>query len=182
MPFEFEEYNLQGLYVVAPRVFPDDRGFFLESYKKSDFARIGIDEEFKQDNHSRSTKGVLRGLHYQLPPFAQAKLIRCISGEIWDVVVDVRKSSPTFGEWTAITLSAENKKLFYIPPGFAHGFYTVSETAEIMYKVTSEYSKEHERGIMWNDPEVNIEWPGEDILLSDKDKVYPALKEADVFE
>jgi len=182
MPFNFEKTNIEGVIIVTPKVFKDDRGFFLESYKKSDFKLNGIDFDFTQDNHSLSTKATLRGLHYQLDPKAQGKLVRCIKGEIFDVAVDIRKSSPTFGKWVGINLSEDNKKLLYVPEGFAHGFYTISENAEILYKATNEYSPQHDRGIMWNDPTIAIKWPEGEKLLSDKDKVHPELNAAEVFK
>jgi len=182
MPFTFTPLSgLPDVTVIEPRVFPDGRGFFLEAYKESDFKKFGIDERFRQDNHSCSTKGVLRGLHYQMPPHAQGKLVRCIVGEIFDVVADVRRSSSTFGKWRAIVLSAHNKKMLYVPPGFAHGFYTISDIAEITYKVTAEYCRESERGVIWNDITLGVAWPSTEVSLSDKDLVYPPLCEAEVF-
>lgn len=146
--------------LLEPRVFGDERGFFFESYNRSAFKEAtGVDPEFVQDNHSRSVKGVLRGLHYQLPPKAQGKLVRVVEGEVFDVAVDIRRGSPTFGKWVAEILSAENRRQMWIPPGFAHGFLTLSETAEFLYKTTDCYSPAHERCIRWNDPEVGIEWP-----------------------
>ena len=153
-------------------------GFFLESFKKSEFLENGIKDEFNQDNHSKSTKGVLRGLHYQITPKAQAKIIRCIRGQILDVAVDLRKNSPTYKQWVKVLLTEENKHMLYIPEGFAHGFAVLSDTAEILYKASNEYSKDHDRGIRWNDPDINIDW---DIdfspILSEKDKNQPFLKE-----
>jgi dTDP-4-dehydrorhamnose reductase/dTDP-4-dehydrorhamnose 3,5-epimerase len=182
MPFAFQPVpQMPDVILIEPRVFPDPRGFFLESYKKSEFVSAGIGDDFVQDNHSRSTRGVLRGLHYQIPPFAQGKLVRCICGAIWDVVVDVRRSSPTFGKWFSLELSAENRKILYVPPGFAHGFLTLSEAAEIAYKVTAEYSAVHDRGILWNDPDIGIEWPFPDVILSEKDARNPNLSDAEVF-
>ena len=171
--------SIKDVILVTPRVFEDERGFFQETYKKSDFYSNGIDVEFNQDNHSKSTKGVLRGLHYQMTPKAQAKLVRCVQGEIFDVAVDLRKNSPTFGKWVGEKLSAENKKMLFIPEGFAHGFVVLSETAELVYKASNEFSKEHDRGILWNDPKIGINW-GIDIepILSDKDKKQPKLEEA----
>ena len=178
MAFEFKKLSIPDVILVEPKVFDDERGFFLESYKKSEFFANGIDVEFNQDNHSKSTKGVLRGLHYQLPPKAQAKLVRCVQGEIFDVAVDIRKNSPTFGKWVGEKLSAENKKMLFIPEGFAHGFVVLSETAELLYKASNEYSKEHDRGIFWNDSDIAIDW-GIDFepILSDKDKHQPLLKD-----
>ena len=143
-----------------PKVFGDERGFFFESFNQNNFKiATGISPTFAQDNHSKSTQGVLRGLHYQLPPKAQEKLVRVIQGEIFDVVVDIRKNSSTFGQWLGEKLSADNKKQLWIPPGFAHGFLTLSETAEILYKATDFYAPEYERCIAWNDPDIGIEWP-----------------------
>ena len=178
MAFEFKKLSIPDVILVEPIVFDDERGFFLEGYKKSEFFANGIDVEFNQDNHSKSTKGVLRGLHYQLAPKAQAKLVRCIQGEIFDVAVDIRKNSPTFGKWVGEKLSAENKKMLFIPEGFAHGFVVLSETAELLYKASNEYSKEHDRGIFWNDSDIAIDW-GIDFepILSDKDKHQPLLKD-----
>lgn len=182
MPFDFERLEIPDVVLVKPRVFPDDRGFFLEAFKKSAFAENGIDVTFVQDNHSGSTQGVLRGLHYQLPPFAQGKLVRCIRGAIYDVAVDIRRDSPTLGKWVKAVLSAENKHMLYIPPGFAHGFYVTTDVAESVYKVTSEYSPDHERGIIWNDPAIGLEWPPGEKILSEKDQHYPLLRDADLFE
>jgi len=151
---------IPDIILFEPRVFGDDRGFFFESFNQKTFEEIvGIATTFVQDNHSKSTKGVLRGLHYQLHPKAQGKLIRAIQGEIFDVVVDIRKDSPTFGQWLGEVLSADNKKQLWIPLGFAHGFLTLSETAEILYKATDFYAPEYERCIAWNDPDIGIEWP-----------------------
>ncbi|MFO1345119.1 MAG: dTDP-4-dehydrorhamnose 3,5-epimerase [Rhodocyclaceae bacterium] len=146
--------------LLEPKVFGDDRGFFFESYNREAFRQAtGLDPDFVQDNHSRSVKGVLRGLHYQLPPKAQGKLVRVVAGEVFDVAVDIRKGSPTFGKWVAEILSAENKRQMWIPSGFAHGFLTLSETAEFLYKTTDYYSPEHERCIRWDDPRLAICWP-----------------------
>lgn len=146
--------------LLEPRVFGDDRGFFYESYNRQAFREAtGVDPDFVQDNHSRSVKGVLRGLHYQLPPKAQGKLVRVVLGEVFDVAVDIRPESPTFGKWVGEVLSAENKRQMWIPTGFAHGFLTLSETAEFIYKTTDYYSPEHERCIRWDDPSVAVKWP-----------------------
>ena len=178
MPFEFKRLEIEDVVLVIPKVFADERGFFMEGYKKSEFVANGIDVEFNQDNHSRSTKGVLRGLHYQAAPKGQAKLVRCVRGEIFDVAVDIRKNSPTFGKWVGEKLTEENKRMLYIPEGFAHGFAVLSDTAELLYKASNEFSKEHDRGVLWNDPEIGIEW-GIDFepILSEKDKVQPKLRE-----
>lgn len=178
MPFDFISLEIPDIKLVIPKVFKDDRGFFLESYKKSDFIANGIADDFKQDNYSKSSKGVLRGLHYQASPKEQAKLVRCCRGKIFDVAVDIRKSSKTFGHWAGEILSEENNHILYIPAGFAHGFIVLSDTAEIIYKTSNEYSKEHDRGILWNDPDININW-GIDFMpvLSEKDKIQPLLKD-----
>jgi len=181
MPFIFEKLKIPEIQIITPRVFKDNRGIFFEAFKQSEFTANGITEKFVQDNISHSSKGVLRGLHYQIEPYAQGKLVRCVSGAIFDVAVDIRKSSPTFGQWDTIELNDENKKMIYIPPGFAHGFYTLSENAEVMYKTTSEYHLQSERGIIWNDKDINVKWPDEKPLLSEKDSTLKGLKEADIF-
>jgi dTDP-4-dehydrorhamnose 3,5-epimerase len=157
--------------LLEPRVFGDDRGFFFESYNRQAFREAtGVDPDFVQDNHSRSVKGVLRGLHYQLPPKVQGKLVRVVAGEVFDVAVDIRPGSATFGKWVGEILSAENKQQMWIPPGFAHGFLTLSETAEFLYKTTDYYSPEHERCIVWNDTDINVVWPlDQQPILSGKD-------------
>ncbi len=154
------ETKIPGLLVIEPRVFGDERGFFFESFNAQAFnAATGNTLEFVQDNHSKSAKGVLRGLHYQLPPKAQGKLVRVVQGEVFDVAVDIRKGSPTYGQWVGEILSADNKKQLWNPPGFAHGFLTLSDTAEFLYKTTDYWSPEHERAILWNDATLNIDWP-----------------------
>lgn len=165
--------------LVEPKVFGDERGFFYESYNHKAFKEAtGLDVQFVQDNHSRSAKDVLRGLHYQLPPKAQGKLVRAVHGEVFDVAVDIRKGSPTFGKWVGKVLSADNKRQMWIPPGFAHGFLTLSETAEFLYKTTDYYSPLHERCLFWNDPVLAIEWPlTNDPALSSKDAAGGALLE-----
>lgn len=173
----FEKLKIEDVILIKPKVFEDSRGFFMESYKKSDFEAIGIDINFCQDNHSKSTKGVLRGLHYQTNPKAQAKLVRCPSGIIFDVAVDIRKNSPTFGKWVGEILSEENKHILYIPEGFAHGFKVVSDSAELLYKTSNEYSPNNDRGILWNDPDINVDWKLDfEPILSEKDKKQPLLK------
>ena len=181
MPFTFEPGGLPGLLIIQPRVFPDDRGFFLESYRASDFERAGIRLPFVQDNHSLSEHGVLRALHYQLPPFAQGKLVRVLEGRIWDVAVDIRPGSPTFAKWFGAELSAEDHRMMYIPPGFAHGFVTLSDHAQFFYKCTSEYHKESEGGIRWNDPTIGIAWPMKEVTVSDRDRGLPVLRDAKPF-
>lgn len=178
MPFEFKRLGLGDVTLITPKVFGDSRGFFMESYQKSTFVNNGIKDDFNQDNHSKSTKGVLRGLHYQTNPKAQAKLVRCSNGKIFDVAVDIRKNSPSFGKWVGEILSEENKNMLYIPAGFAHGFVVLSDEAELLYKATNEYSPENDRGIRWNDPDINIDW-GIDFepLISEKDSKQPFLKD-----
>jgi dTDP-4-dehydrorhamnose 3,5-epimerase len=178
---EFIRTAIEDVILIKPKVFGDERGFFLESYKKSLFAANGIDVEFIQDNHSKSSKGVLRGLHYQLDPKAQGKLVRCVTGSVFDVAVDIRHGSPTFGKWVGFELSAENKQMLWIPAGFAHGFVTLEDGTEFLYKTTGEYAPECDRGIKYDDPAIGINWPqiGE-LLLSDKDKKQPLLKDADI--
>lgn len=177
MPFTFKKLSIPEVVLIEPRVFKDERGFFMENYKYSEFADFGIKDKFVQDNHSKSKKGVLRGLHFQMLPKAQAKLVRCISGEIFDAAVDIRKGSPTFGKWVGEILSEENKKMLYIPIGFAHGFCVLSEKAEITYKSSDEYSPENERAIAWNDPTININWQIENPIVSEKDSQNCLLEE-----
>jgi dTDP-4-dehydrorhamnose 3,5-epimerase len=181
MSFSFEHLSIPDLILVTPRAYPDDRGYFLETYKKSEFIANGIETEFVQDNHSLSTRGVLRALHYQLAPRAQGKLIRVIGGKIWDVAVDIRRSSPTFGKWVGVELSDENKSMFWIPPGFAHGFVALSESVHLLYKCTAEYDKASERGIRWDDPDIAVDWPIRDVLVSERDAALPAFKDAELF-
>ena len=180
----FSSTELPGVVLVEPKVFEDERGFFFESYHKRLFDGQEISLEFVQDNHSRSRQGALRGLHYQIRQ-PQGKLVRVILGEIYDVAVDLRKSSPTFGQWTGHTLSAENKKQLYVPPGFAHGFYVVSEWSEVLYKATDYYAPQWERTLLWNDEQINISWPvqnGKGPLLSPKDAMGLSLHQAEVYE
>ena len=179
MAFQFRPLPIPDVIEITPQVFGDDRGGFAEMYKESDFSANGIAVSFKQFNYSRSAKNVLRGLHYQLNPKAQGKLLAVISGEIFDVAVDMRKGSPTFGTWVHLTLSAPKKNLIYVPAGFAHGFCVTSEMAEVMYYVTDEYSPGHERGIIWNDSRLKIAWPTQAPVLSAKDKEYPDLENAE---
>jgi dTDP-4-dehydrorhamnose 3,5-epimerase len=180
MPFDFRSLEIPGLILVEPKVFADDRGFFMETYKMPDFVAAGIKGNFVQENHSRSSKGVLRGLHYQNPPFAQGKLVRVIRGEIFDVAVDIRKGSPSRGKWVGVILSEQNRNVLYIPAGLAHGFCVLSEIAEVLYKTTNVYSAESEAGIIWNDRDLNIQWPVKEPILSEKDRKLPSLKDADI--
>ena len=177
MPFEFKRLEIPDVILIKPKVFEDERGFFMETYKKSDFEKAGIKGEFVQDNHSKSKYGVLRGLHFQKGPHAQAKIVRCIRGVIYDVAVDLRKNSPTFGEYVGVLLSEYNKYMLYIPRGFAHGFVVLSDVAEVVYKVDNIYAPEYEGGLIWNDPDVNIQWPIEDPIVSPKDQKWPTLRE-----
>ena len=179
MPFNFRRMEIPEVILVEPRFFGDERGFFVETYKHSEFMTGGIPEHFVQDNHSRSSHGVLRGLHYQKHPKAQGKLIRCIEGRIFDVAVDIRIGSPSFGKWVGIELSDENNLMLYVPPGFAHGFLTTSGSAEIQYKCTEEYSPADDRGVIWNDPVINITWNTQTPVLSEKDRLLPLLRDAD---
>lgn len=171
----FLETGFDGLKVFEPRVFADSRGYFFESYNREVFKQAGIDTEFVQDNESQSSKGVIRGLHYQLNPMAQAKLVRVLDGEVLDVVVDIRVGSPTYGKHYSIILSAENKKQLFIPRGFAHGFSVLSETCVFFYKCDNFYSKEHEAGVLYNDPALSIDWKVDaaNALVSDKDRLQP---------
>jgi dTDP-4-dehydrorhamnose 3,5-epimerase len=169
MPFKFNSTPIQGLMVIEPRAFSDDRGFFMESYKASDFIAAGITVRFVQDNHSRSCYGTLRGLHFQKDPHAQGKLVRVTQGKAWDVAVDLRAESSTFGKWHVVELSAENKLLFWIPEGFAHGFVALEDGTELQYKCTGEYAPESDSGIIWNDLDLAIEWPIKDVVISPKD-------------
>ncbi|MBU2574610.1 MAG: dTDP-4-dehydrorhamnose 3,5-epimerase [Elusimicrobia bacterium] len=180
MSFEFEKLKIEGLVLVKPGIFKDERGFFIETYKRGDFEKAGINEEFVQDNHSRSFQGVLRGLHFQRAPSAQGKLVRCLKGRIFDAAVDIRKGSATFGCWAGFELNEDNSWMLYIPPGFAHGFLVLSGAAEIVYKCTREYSPEHEGGIIWNDPDINIAWPVKAPSVSEKDGKLPFLKAAEL--
>ena len=179
MAFVFIPTSIPDVLVIEPHVFADDRGFFMETYKRSEFSAHGIHEAFVQCNHSRSTRGILRGLHYQKSPKAQGKLVRTLAGEIFDVVVDIRKGAPTYGRWIGILLSAGNKKILYAPAGFAHGFCVVSDEADISYMTTEEYAPALESGVIWNDPELNIRWPVDEPRLADRDRRWPRLRDAD---
>lgn len=177
MPFNFIKTKLDGVILAIPQIFGDERGFFMESYKASEFKKNGIDVDFVQDNHSRSTFGVLRGLHFQKQPKAQAKLVRCAQGKIFDVAVDIRPDSKNYKKWIGYELSEENKNMLYIPAGFAHGFVVLSETAEVLYKASNEYSPENDAGIRWDDPEIGINWQIKNPLISEKDKNLPLLNQ-----
>ena len=177
MPFEFQRTKIPDVILIKPKVFNDDRGFFIETYKKSDFKKAGIDADFVQMNHSKSIKGVIRGLHFQHKPYAQSKLVRCINGKIFDVAVDIRKDSKTFGKYVSVELSTENKHLLFIPKGFAHGFQVLSEEAEIEYLVDSWYAPNYEDGIIWNDENINVEWPIAHPMISKKDERLNGLND-----
>ena len=179
--FLFKETTINGVYIIEPKKYGDNRGYFMETYKKTDFDEAGLAYDFIQDNQSKSKKGVLRGLHFQ-KKYPQAKLVRCIEGEVFDVCVDLRKDSLTYGKWEGVILSAEKGNQFMIPRGFAHGFLVLSETATFCYKCDEFYHQEDEGGIMWDDPEIGIEWPFvDDVILSEKDKKHPCLKETNFY-
>jgi dTDP-4-dehydrorhamnose 3,5-epimerase len=175
--------SIPDILLIEPTVFPDERGFFLESYQKKQFKELGIDFDFVQDNHSKSGQGTLRGLHYQIRQ-PQGKLVRVVAGEVFDVAVDIRRHSPTFGKWVGDYLSAENKRMLWVPPGFAHGFYVTSAEAEFLYKTTDYYAPQWERTILWNDQAIGIEWPTQNVLpiLSPKDTSGKVLADAELFE
>jgi dTDP-4-dehydrorhamnose 3,5-epimerase len=175
MPFTFSATSLPGVLVIEPRVFADDRGFFMETYKQSEFADAGIAVDFVQANHSRSVRGTLRGLHFQRPPRAQAKLVRVIAGEVFDVAVDVRRGSPTFGQSVCATLSAENRRSLFVPAEYAHGFCVLSAEAEVLYSASAEYAPALESGVLWNDPALAIPWPVTAPLLAERDRRWPPL-------
>ena len=181
MPFQFKpQQALPDVVLIEPKAFGDDRGWFMETYKQSEFEANGIRVEFRQDNHSRSTaRGVLRGLHYQKDPAAQGKLVRCVVGAVYDVAVDIRKGSPTYGRWVGVELTAEGRRMLWVPAGFAHGFCTLTDVSEVVYKTTAEYSAAHDRGFRWNDPAVGVTWPVKAPVLSPKDAQAPPLAEAD---
>jgi dTDP-4-dehydrorhamnose 3,5-epimerase len=181
---EFEQTDIPGVIIIKPQVFGDERGFFMETFRADLFAEAGIAGPFVQDNHSGSQQGILRGLHYQIRQ-AQGKLVRTVAGEVFDVAVDLRRSSPTLGHWVGTLLSAENKNQIWIPPGFAHGFYVLSEWAEVVYKTTDYYAPEWERTLLWNDPALGIEWPllhGHPPILSKKDTQGMPLSQAELFD
>ena len=178
--FKFVETEIKDVYLIEPTLFGDSRGFFMETYHYKEFKKAGLDMVFIQDSHSKSKRGVLRGLHFQ-KKHSQGKLVRVIKGAIYDVVVDLRKGSPTFGEWMGVELTEKNKRILYIPEGFAHGFITIEEETEFLYKCTDYYHPEDEGGLIWNDPNLNIAWPIANPILSEKDKKWPNLNELDFF-
>ncbi len=179
MPFRFEPLEIPDVVLVRPQRHGDARGFFQETYRRSEFAAAGIADTFVQDNRARSSRGVLRGLHYQLPPAAQGKLVGVVTGCIFDVAVDLRAASPTYARWVGRTLDAEADELLWIPPGFAHGYVALSDVADVTYKVTTEYSAALDRGIRWDDPAIGVEWPVTDPIVSPRDRVQPTLAEAE---
>lgn len=182
MPFSFSRpESISDLVIVEPRVFPDERGFFMEAFRRSAFEAEGIPGIFVQDNRARSKRGVLRGLHYQLPPAAQGKLVTCDVGRVFDVAVDIRTGSQTFGRWYGIELSAENHRSFWVPPGFAHGYVVLEEGSVVAYKCTAEYAPDRERSIRWDDPTIGVDWPVSSPVLSEKDAAAPLLESAEVF-
>ena len=179
MAFTFKRLSISDVILVEPQSFSDDRGFFFESFKESDFFSNGIDKKFVQDNFSHSVNGVIRGLHFQKAPKAQAKLVTVLKGKIFDVAVDIRKNSPTYGKWVSEILSGNTHNLLYVPEGFAHGFCVISDEADVLYKVSNEYSQEHERSIIWNDPKLDIQWPIKKPIISNKDNKLSLLENLD---
>ena len=173
---EIVSTKIPDLHIIKPKVFEDIRGYFFESYNKQEFIRLGIDQNFVQDNESMSQKGVLRGLHFQRPPFAQGKLVRVMQGSVMDVAVDIRKLSPTYGQWVSVILSQHNKWMYWIPPGFAHGFVALEDNTVFFYKCTNGYNKESEGSILWNDPTLNIDWKMDNPVLTEKDKQAPSFE------
>ena len=179
MSFTFKNLEIPEVILIEPKMLGDSRGFFVELYKKTDFLEVGIKDPFLQVSYSHSTKNVLRGLHYQKNPCAQAKLVRAAKGKIFDVAVDIRKGSPSFGKWVSAYLDSEKMNMLYVPEGFAHGFLAISDEVDLEYYCSKEYCPENEAGIIYNDPALNIAWPSENPILSDKDLAFPCLKEAD---
>lgn len=176
--FSFERLEIKEVILIKPKIYNDSRGLFFESYKFSEFEKNGVPNKFVQENQSTSKLNTVRALHYQIEPKAQGKLVRAIKGSVFDVAVDIRKESPTYGKWVGAILSEENKALLWVPPGFAHGFQALEEGAQILYKTTDEYSPEHEGGIIWNDPDINIDWKNkENITVSERDAKFPNLKD-----
>lgn len=180
MTLDYKRLKISDLILIQPKILRDERGFFTEKYKQSDFEAIGL-PLFKQDNYSSSKQGVIRGLHYQLPPFAQGKLVSVVKGKVWDVAVDIRKSSKFFGQWVGVELSEENNLLFYVPSGFAHGFSVISLEANLLYKCTAEYSKIHERGLRFDDRNLGIDWKVKKPILSLRDLTWPSMEETEIF-
>jgi dTDP-4-dehydrorhamnose 3,5-epimerase len=181
VPFTFKLLSIPDIILIEPKIFPDERGFFFESFKSSDFQKFNLPVHFVQDNFSISKKDVIRGLHYQKEPKAQGKLVTVFKGSVWDVAVDIRSQSPTFLKWVAAILSDENHNMLYIPPGFAHGFLSLTENVHLLYKCTNEYDPQADAGIRWNDPDIAISWPIDNPIVSAKDAVLPFLKQAEIF-
>jgi dTDP-4-dehydrorhamnose 3,5-epimerase len=179
MPFTFTPLEIPEVILIQPKLFPDDRGFFAETYKMTDFKMNGITHDFVQDNHSKSKAGVLRGLHYQANPKAQGKIVRVVSGSVFDVAIDIRKNSPTYGKWVSAILDAKSHNMLWVPPGFAHGVLVLEDDTQLIYKVTELYSPEHDRGIRWNDPTIGVNWPTNNPDLSEKDLKAPFLQDAE---
>jgi len=177
MPFKFTKLDIPDVILIEPAKFEDDRGFFIETYKSSDFISAGINADFQQDNHSYSKKNVIRGLHLQSDPSAQAKLIRVVHGRVWDVAVDLRIKSPSYLKWVGIDITSGNNQILYIPEGFAHGFATLSDNVHLIYKCSREYAPDCDSGVRWDDPDINIKWPLSDPIISDKDKKLPFINE-----
>jgi len=177
MPFTFRPLTIADVILIEPKIFPDERGFFCETFKASDFAKVNLPTKFVQDNFSFSKKNVVRGLHYQKNPEAQGKLVSVIKGSVWDVAVDIRTDSSTFKKWVAAELSDTNNHMLYIPPGFAHGFITLTEDVHLLYKCTNEYNPQTDAGIRWNDPDISIEWPVNNPIVSEKDATLPYIKD-----
>ncbi len=181
MPFTFQKLKIPDVVLIQSKIFPDERGFFLEVFNDAAYKAAGLPEVFAQDNFSHSKKGVIRGLHYQLSPFAQGKLVACVSGRIFDVAVDIRKDSPTFGKWVGEELSEENGRLLYIPSGFAHGFMALEENTRVLYKCTAIYHPGSERGLAWNDPGVAISWPDQNPIVNSRDAIFPNINTIEAF-
>ena len=180
MPFQFSESLIKDVKIIAPKIFSDSRGVFFETYKKSEFSANGIADAFVQENVSVSKRFVLRGLHYQINPRAQGKLVSVLSGRIFDVAVDIRRGSPTFGKYASIELNAHDGRMFWIPEGFAHGFLSLEDDTRVAYKITAEYSPDHERGILWNDPAIGIPWPQSNVIMAERDSRFPVLSMAEM--
>lgn len=180
MPFQFSDSSIKDVKIIAPKMFSDNRGLFFETYKKSEFSTHGIPDTFVQENVSVSKKFVLRGLHYQINPRAQGKLVSVLSGRIFDVAVDIRKGSPTFGRYVSVDLNSHDGRMFWIPQGFAHGFLSLEDDTRVAYKITAEYSPDHERGILWNDPAIGIPWPQINVTIAERDSRFPVLSRAEM--
>ena len=179
MPFSFRRLEIPDVLLITPNIFEDERGFFMETYKLSEFKKLGVEYNFVQENFAKSKKNVLRGLHYQLEPKSQGKLVRCVRGKVWDVAVDIRKGSPWYGKWVKVELSEENKNILWVPRGFAHGYVSVEEDSEILYLTTEEYAPQFERGILWNDPTLKIDWGVDSPIVSQKDGKLPLLEKTE---